>query len=120
MSRAKKNRGAPDGSDGAGALELSLHPSAEGNYLLRLYVSGMTPNSQRAIENIRAICAEHLAGRYRLEIIDIYQNPICAMQGQIVAAPTLIKELPPPLRQFVGDMSQTERIVLGLDIRTER
>ena len=88
-----------------------------GTYVLRLYVGGMTPNSLRAIENIRSICAEHLEGRHQLEIIDIYQQPIFAEEGQIVAAPTLVKELPPPLRKFIGDMSQTERILLGLDVR---
>ena len=86
------------------------------NYVLRLYVSGMTPNSLRAIENVRKICAEHLQGRYPLEIIDIYQQPILAREGQIVAAPTLVKELPPPLRKFIGDMSKTERILVGLDV----
>ena len=91
--------------------------SGKSQYVLRLYVSGMTPNSIRAIENIRKICAEHLEGRYQLEIIDIYQQPIFAKEGQIVAAPTLVKELPPPLRKFIGDMSQTEKILLGLDLR---
>jgi len=102
------------------AFEMALQKSGEGNYVLRLFVSGMTPNSLRAIENIRKICAEHLEGRYQLEIIDIYQQPIFAKEGQIVAAPTLVKELPPPLRKFIGDMSQTERILLGLDVREKR
>jgi len=98
-------------------FELALRETDTGTYVLRLYVSGMTPNSMRAIENVRKICAEHLEGRYQLEIIDIYQQPIFAKEGQIVAAPTLVKELPPPLRKFIGDMSQTERILLGLDVR---
>jgi len=89
-------------------------------YVLRLYVGGMTPNSLRAIENIRRICAEHLEGRYQLEIIDIFQQTIFAKEGQIVAAPTLVKELPPPLRKFIGDMSQTDRILMGLDVRKKR
>ncbi len=101
-------------------FELALQETDKGNYVLRLYVSGMTPNSMRAIENIRKICVEHLEGRYQLEIIDIYQQPIFAREGQIVAAPTLVKELPPPLRKFIGDMSQTERILLGLDVRSKR
>ena len=79
----------------------------------------MTPNSRRAIENVEKLCAEHLQGRFELEIIDIYQQPIFVREGQIVAAPTLVKELPLPLRKFVGDMSQTERILLGLDLRTK-
>ena len=85
--------------------------------VLRLYVTGMTPRSVRAIENIQEICSEHLEGRYQLEIIDVYQQPVLAKGDQIVAAPTLIKHLPPPLRRFIGDMSQTERLLVGLDLR---
>jgi len=103
--------------DAAGVFEMALQETGKGNYVLRLYVSGMTPNSLKAIENVRKICAENLEGRYQLEIIDIFQQPIFAKEGQIVAAPTLVKELPPPLRKFIGDMSQTERILLGLDVR---
>ncbi len=102
------------------AFELAIEETGKGFYVLRLYVSGLTPNSQRAIENVRKICTEHLEGRYQLEVIDIYQQPIFAREGQIVAAPTLVKELPPPLRKFIGDMSKTERILLGLDIRTKK
>jgi circadian clock protein KaiB len=102
------------------AYEMTYMETDEGNYVLRLYVSGMTPNSQRAIENVRKICAEHLQGRYQLEIIDIYQQPNFAKEGQIVATPTLVKELPVPLRKFIGDMSQTERILMGLGIRTRK
>lgn len=106
--------------DSTAEFEMALHETGNGNYVLRLYVSGMTPNSRRAIENVRRICAEHLEGHYQLEIIDIFQQPIFAKEGQIVAAPTLVKELPPPLRKFIGDMSKTERILLGLDIRKKR
>ena len=120
MSKKKKNDETAPFQDATEAFELALHEVEAGNYVLRLYVSGMTPNSMRAIENIRKICAEHLAGRYQLEIIDIYQQPIFAKEGQIVAAPTLVKELPPPLRKFIGDMSQTERILKGLDLRKKR
>ena len=86
-------------------------------YVLRLYVTGTTRNSQRAIVNIRKICEDHLRGRYDLEIVDISQHPTLAEGEQIIAAPTLIKKLPLPLRRFIGDMSQTERILLGLDLR---
>lgn len=106
--------------DATGELELALHAAEQGNYVLRLYVSGMTPNSLRAVENIRRICEEHLEGRFHLEIIDIYQQPIFAKEGQIVAAPTLVKELPPPLRKFIGDMSQTEKLLVGLDLRKKK
>jgi circadian clock protein KaiB len=91
-------------------------PSGE-HYVLRLYVTGMTPRSTRAVENVRAICEEHLQGRYDLEVIDIYQQPILAKGEQIIAAPTLIKKLPLPLRRVIGDLSSTERVLLGLDIR---
>lgn len=85
-------------------------------YLLRLYVIGMTPNSVRAIENMKAICEEYLHGRYDLDIIDVYKNPSLAKGEQIVAVPTLVKRLPLPLRRLVGDLSQTDRVLLGLDI----
>jgi circadian clock protein KaiB len=86
-------------------------------YVLRLYITGTTLQSTRAILNIRKICEEHLHGRYELEVVDISQHPTLAIGEQIVAAPTLIKKLPLPLRRFIGDMSQTERILLGLDLR---
>jgi len=86
-------------------------------YVLWLYVTGRTRNSERAIVNIRKICEEHLRGRYDLEIVDISQHPALAEGEQIIAAPTLIKKLPLPLRRFIGDMSQSERILLGLDLR---
>src|SRR5690242_7619831 len=73
-------------------------------YLLRLYVAGVTPRSSAAIRNVTTICEEHLKGRYELEIIDLYQQPVLAKGEQIVAAPTLIKKLPEPLRRFIGDL----------------
>ena len=103
--------------DATEAFAQALKETDPGHYVLRLYIAGMNPNSQRAIENVRKICAEHLPGRFELEIIDIYQQPIFAKEGNIVAAPTLVKELPPPLRKFIGDLSQTERILAGLDLR---
>lgn len=120
MSKKKKNQEPGPVEDATADFELAVQETEPGNYLLRLYVSGMTPNSRRAIENIRKICAEYLDGRYQLEIIDIYQQPIFAKEGQIIAAPTLVKELPPPLRKFIGDLSQTEKILLGLDVRKKR
>ena len=96
--------------------QAASRPSRE-HYVLRLYVTGMTPRSTRAVENVRAICEEHLQGRYDLEVIDIYQQPILAKGDQIIAAPTLIKKLPLPLRRVIGDLSSTERVLLGLDIR---
>ena len=85
-------------------------------YVLRLFVTGMTARSARAIENLRAICDEHLEGRYDLEVVDIYQQPVLTRGEQIVAAPTLIKKLPLPMRRIVGDMSNRKRVLLGLDL----
>ena len=85
-------------------------------YVLRLYVTGMTPRSAEAIKNLRAICGEFLEGRFDLEVIDIYQQPVLTQGEQIVAAPTLIKKLPLPMRRLVGDMSDRERVLLGLDL----
>jgi circadian clock protein KaiB len=86
-------------------------------YVLRLYVTGMTPRSQTAIRSIRDICETRLKGRYDLEIIDIYRSPHLAEGDQIVAVPTLIKSVPPPLRRFIGDMSDQEKILMGLDLK---
>jgi circadian clock protein KaiB len=86
-------------------------------YVLRLYVAGMTPKSTRAIANVEKICKEYLAGRYELKVIDIYQQPKLAQGEQIIAAPTLIKKLPLPLRRLIGDMSDTERFLVGIDLK---
>ena len=88
------------------------------DYILKLYVTGATTRSARAIKNLKKICDDHLHGRYHLEVIDVYQQPELAKGNQIVAAPTLIKQLPEPLRRFIGDMSRTEHILLGLDLRS--
>ena len=97
-----------------------LQQKAKEKYVLRLYISGLTPRSQMAIKNIKKICEEHLQGRYDLEVIDVYQNPVLAKGEQIIAAPTLIKKLPLPLRRFIGDLSDSERILLGLDLRPKK
>jgi circadian clock protein KaiB len=89
---------------------------SEGRYVLRLYVTGQTPNSLRAIQNIKQICETHLKGRYDLEIIDIYKRPSLAEGEKVIAAPTLVKSLPAPIRRFVGDLSDTEKVLFGLDL----
>ena len=91
--------------------------AGSGNYVLRLYVAGQSPKSLSAIANVKAICTEMLEGRYALEVIDLYQQPELAQGQQIVAVPTLIKQLPPPLRRIIGDMSNIERVLVGLDLR---
>ncbi|HZR46246.1 MAG TPA: circadian clock KaiB family protein [Candidatus Manganitrophaceae bacterium] len=98
------------------AMDRLLEKSASEEYHLRLFVTGVTPRSTRAIANIRAICEEYLKGRYRLEVVDIYQQPELAKEEQIIAAPTLVKKFPLPLRRFIGDLSNKDRILLGLNV----
>lgn len=93
--------------------------SAGSRYILRLYVTGQTPRSLQSVENLRALCDKYLPGQFDLEIIDIYQQPAMAKEGQIIAAPTLIKSMPLPLRRLVGDFSDKERVILALDLRPE-
>ncbi len=99
------------------SLEKALAARDAAKFVLRLYVAGITPRSSEAITNVTALCEEHLAGRYELEIIDIYQQPVLAKGEQVIAAPTLIKKLPLPLRRMIGNMSQKDRILVGLDLR---
>lgn len=89
-------------------------------YLLRLYLTGITPRSIDALRNIKRICEENLNGKYRLEVVDIYQRPQLASDEQIIAAPTLIKVLPAPIRRLIGDLSNEEKVLLGLDLRPNR
>jgi circadian clock protein KaiB len=86
-------------------------------YILRLYVTGRTSRSIKSIENLKRFCESHLKDRYEMEVIDIYQQPALASENQIIAAPTLIKKLPLPLRRLVGDLSNNERVLTGLDLK---
>ena len=105
-------------SDTTEAFEkLAAGTPAVERYILRLYVTGMTPRSTEAFATIKALCEERLLGRYELEVIDIYQHPQLAIDEQIIAVPTLVKKLPAPLRRLVGDLSNEERVLLGLDLR---
>jgi circadian clock protein KaiB len=90
------------------------------NYILQLYITGATPSSTRAIRNLKKICKEYLDKRYELEVIDIYQQPQLAKGEQIIAAPTLIKKLPLPLRTLIGDLSDTDRVLMGLNLKKKR
>ena len=101
-------------------FEQMLREAGNEKYVLRLYITGMTPRSSEAIRNIKKICEENLKGRYVLEVIDIYQQPEFARDEHIIAVPTLIKKLPLPLKKLIGDMSDTERILIGLDLRREK
>jgi circadian clock protein KaiB len=95
---------------------LEAEPTAT-RYVLRLYVTGMTPRSTHAVAALKAICKEYLEGRYDLEVIDVYQHPELAKEAQIVALPMLVKELPMPMRRLIGNLSDEERVLLGLDLR---
>jgi circadian clock protein KaiB len=94
---------------------LKRSPLRRAKYILRLYVTGSSSRSLKAVQNLKKICEEHLPD-YDLEVIDIYKNPQAAREEQIIAAPTLVKKLPEPLRKFVGDLSNTQKILVGLDI----
>jgi circadian clock protein KaiB len=86
-------------------------------YILRLYVAGQTKKSLTAFANLKRICEEHLAGKYRIEVIDLLEHPQLAKGDQILAVPTLVRRLPPPVRKIIGDLSNTERVLVGLDVR---
>jgi circadian clock protein KaiB len=102
--------------DQAGEFERFAAGRQGERYVLRLYVTGLTPRSTQAIASLRAVCEEHLAGRYDLEVIDLYQQPELARGQQLIAAPTLVKELPPPVRRLIGDLSDEQRVLVGLDL----
>ena len=91
--------------------------SPKEEYELRLYVAGQTPRSVQALANLKKICEEHLAGRYRIEVIDLLENPQLAKGDQILAIPTLVRTLPFPIRKIIGDLSDKERVLVGLDVR---
>lgn len=84
---------------------------------LRLYVAGQTPKSLAAFSNLKAICEKHLQGKYTIEVVDLLENPQLASGDQILAIPTLVRKLPPPLRKIIGDLSNTERVLVGLDLK---
>ena len=105
--------------DSTAAFEEALAKMEDSKYVLRLYVAGMGPKSIQAIDNIKRIFEEYTPGKYQLEVIDIYQHPVFAKDGQIVAAPTLIKELPPPLRKLIGSMADTEKVLVGMDLKSK-
>jgi circadian clock protein KaiB len=98
-------------------IDPALSSHSNDKYVLRLYLTGSTCRSVLALKNLEKICEEYLEGRYELEVIDLYQNPSLAKGDQIIAAPTLIKKLPLPFRRIIGDMSNKEKVLLGLDLR---
>jgi len=98
-------------------FDLILSDLSKDKYILRLFITGATSRSVLALNNLKRICEEYLGGRYELEVIDLYQKPGLAQDEQIIAAPTLIKKLPLPFRRIIGDMSDKEKVLLGLDLR---
>jgi circadian clock protein KaiB len=110
MVRKKRKTSTEEFEQAASKLERS-------KYILRLYVKGMTPKSTKAIANVRKLCDEYLEGCYELKVIDMYQQPKLAQEEQIIATTTLIKKLPLPLRRLIGDMADTERFLVGIDLK---
>ena len=116
MSEKTKGTGERGLGISAKAFQRAVADNPRAHFVLKLYVSGMTPRSRRAIDNLQKLCKEHLLNRYDLEIIDIYQQPGLAKGAQIVAAPTLVKTMPLPLRRVIGDLSDPGRILLVLGV----
>jgi len=92
-------------------------PDPGESYQLRLYVAGETPRAAAALANLKRVCEEHLAGRYTIEVVDLLANPRLAAGDQIIAVPTLVRRLPPPMKKIIGDLSNEERVLVGLDLR---
>ena len=98
--------------------KVSRTNSSKEQMLLRLYIAGQTPKSLAAISNLKKICSEYLGGRYKIEVVDLMKNPALAQDHQILAIPTLVRRVPVPLRKIIGDLSNTEQVLVGLDIRS--
>jgi circadian clock protein KaiB len=111
MRKMKTDKDLPSEREGKNG-----QPIKKVKYMLRLFVTGQTPRSVRSVQNLRTFCERHLKGRFDLEVIDVYQQPSLATENQIIAAPTLIKRMPLPLRRLVGDLSDEQRVKLGLGL----
>ncbi len=110
----------PEPGDDLAAFEQALTQSGEGHYVLRLYLTGHTSRSLKAVQAVKKLCEEHLPGRYELEIVDLCQQPERAQAAQIIAAPTLVKELPPPLRRLIGDLTDPDRVLVALNLKPRK
>lgn len=95
-------------------------PDPDGTYHLRLYVAGQSPKSVRAVENLRRVCEDYLPGRYTIELVDLLENPQLARGDEIIAVPTLVRKLPEPIRRIIGDLSDTEKVLVGLQLEQDR
>lgn len=113
--RKKETEAEAKGS--SAAFDQAIYGLREEKYILRLFITGSTSKSVLALTNLKKICEEYLEGRYDLEVIDLYKNPGLAIDEQIIAAPTLIKKLPLPFRRIIGDMSDIEQVLMGLEIK---
>ena len=119
MTTAKKNPGARSkSSEGAKASE-SGGDGGDGNYRLRLYVAGQTPKSITAFANLKRLCEEYLPGRYQIEVIDLVENPHLAAGDQILALPTLVRKLPSPLKRIIGNLSDKDKFLVGMDLKPQ-
>src|ERR1700733_13985687 len=119
-SKTKRNKSAINARKRSASSTKKKAPKRPGpRYALRLYIPGQTPRSLQSVENLRALCDKYLPNQFDLEVVDIYQQPAMAAAGQIIAAPTLVKSMPLPLRRLVGDFSDQNRVILGLDIRPD-
>ena len=115
MAGINKPAGYGNGREGKDVLAKAPQPREE--WILKLYVAGKTPNSLTAFSNLKKICEDHLQGRYRIEVIDLLENPQLAKGDQIIAVPTLIRKLPTPVKKIIGNLSNTERVLVGLDLQ---
>ena len=110
----------PPSQDSTAFFEQTLKQIGEGHYVLRLYLTGHTDRSLRAVQAVRTLCEQYLKGRYDLEVVDLCEQPDRAQVAQIIAAPTLVKELPLPLRRLIGDLSDTDRVLIALDLKPRK
>jgi circadian clock protein KaiB len=114
---AAKGRTSPETSRAGAASRVGASREDAKQYVLRLYIAGQTPRSLQALSNLRRICEQHLSGKYKVEVIDLLQKPQLAAGDQILAIPTLVRPLPKPARKIIGDLSNTERVLVGLDVQ---
>jgi circadian clock protein KaiB len=119
VSRAAKKIAPPAPAAPRARRKAAAKPRPE-SWTLRLYIAGRTPKAVTALANLEALCQQHLAGRYRIEVMDLLENPRLARGDQILAVPTLVRRLPPPVKKIIGDLSNTERVLVGLDISPDR
>jgi circadian clock protein KaiB len=118
MAKIKQIRsGKTAKKDSQPGKNIKAHPFKRPVWELRLYVAGMTPTSIRAFENLKRLCEEHMHGAYKIQVVDLLERPMLARGDQIIAVPTLVRRLPTPVKKIIGDLSNTERVLVGLDLR---